>query len=114
MKKGFILLICLAFAFLMITGCNKKNSKTTSTTKVDPVKEGKRLVKDKGCLACHTLNGKKLVGPTFKGLYGKKEKVLSNGKEREITVDDAYIKKSIKEPKADIVKGYPPSMVLTS
>lgn len=70
--------------------------------------QGKQLVQSKQCLTCHSLNGKKLVGPTFKGLYGKKETVIvkATGKEKEITVDDAYIEESIKNPDKLKTKGF--------
>ncbi|PIQ26717.1 cytochrome c oxidase subunit II [bacterium (Candidatus Blackallbacteria) CG17_big_fil_post_rev_8_21_14_2_50_48_46] len=67
---------------------------------------GEQLLKDKGCLGCHTLDGSKLVGPTYKGLVGRKETILTQDKEHEITVDEAYLRRSIQEPNADIVKGY--------
>jgi cytochrome c oxidase subunit 2 len=35
---------------------------------------------------------------------------MTNGKQRVITADDAYIKQSILHPDADIVKGFPPIM----
>lgn len=69
---------------------------------------GAELVRAKGCLACHTTDGAKLVGPTWKSVYGKKETVIST--EREVTVDEDYISRSIRDPQADIVKGYPASM----
>ena len=71
---------------------------------------GEQLSKSKGCTACHSLDGSRLVGPSYKGLYGSKQTVVSGGAEREITVDDAYIKKSMIEPTADVVKGYQPLM----
>ena len=64
-----------------------------------------------GCTACHSLDGSKLVGPSFKGLFGITETVLTDGEERTITVDEDYIRKSIKEPMADITSGYPPVMI---
>ena len=48
-----------------------------------------------------------MVGPSYKGIFGHKITVASNGKEREIVVDEEYIKKSILETEADIVKGFP-------
>ncbi|MDD4992490.1 MAG: cytochrome c oxidase subunit II [Paludibacter sp.] len=66
-----------------------------------------QAVEKNGCLACHSMNGTKLVGPTFKGLYGSKSNVLTNGAARQVTVDDAYIEKSIYEPNADVANGYP-------
>ena len=58
------------------------------------------------CSACHSLDGHKLIGPTFKGLWGKKETVITAGKKKEIVVDAAYLKRAIVAPQADIVEGY--------
>jgi len=71
---------------------------------------GLGLLENHGCLGCHTLDGKPGVGPTFKGLWGRSETVLTNGRERLITVDEAYVRRSILEPKADVVKGFQPVM----
>ena len=71
---------------------------------------GEALSKSKGCVACHSTDGSKLVGPSYKGIYGKTETVLTGGQEREVTVDDAYIKHSMLKPTDDIVKGYQPLM----
>jgi len=71
---------------------------------------GKHLASSKGCVACHSDDGSRLIGPSFKGVYGKKEIVIANGTEREITVDDDYIRKSITDSMSEIVKGYQPLM----
>jgi cytochrome c oxidase subunit 2 len=71
---------------------------------------GKQLATSKGCVACHSSDGSKLIGPSYKGLYGSKQTVVSAGAEHEVTVDDAYIKKSMLEPTADVVKGFQPLM----
>ncbi len=80
--------------------------KMDSTMAAKPGAAGKLIVDQKGCNACHTIDGTKLVGPSYKGIFGHKVTVSTDGKEREITVDGDYIKKSILEPDADIVKGY--------
>lgn len=72
--------------------------------------KGKELYQSKGCSVCHSIDGSKIIGPSFKGLFGKKEKVTTNGKEREVVVDEAYIMKSEHEPNADIVVGFQPLM----
>ena len=74
-----------------------------------PAERGKALVHDAGnmCITCHSLDGSRLVGPSFKGIWGRKEK-MSDG--TEIVVDEAYIKESIWKPTAKIVEGYPPAM----
>ena len=50
------------------------------------------------------------MGPTYKGLYGSRVTVLTNGKERTITADDAYLRRSVERPKADVAKGFPDIM----
>ncbi len=72
--------------------------------------DGAKLFQEKGCFACHSTDGTPKVGPTLKGIFGHKTTVLTAGKERQVTVDDAYLKTSILDPQADIVKGFPPVM----
>ncbi len=71
-----------------------------------PAASGKRIMQNIGCLACHTIDGNKLVGPSFKGIYGHEVTVKTGGETRTVTVDDEYLKKSIFDPNADIVEGY--------
>lgn len=71
-----------------------------------PDPEGLTLLKNTGCLACHSQDGSKLVGPSFKGLYESEKVVITDGEERTIIADDDYIIKSITDPDLDLVKGY--------
>lgn len=71
---------------------------------------GKRLATSNGCVACHSSDGSRLVGPSFKSLYGKVETVITAGETREITADDDYLRNSIINPMDDIVDGYQPLM----
>jgi len=71
---------------------------------------GKALLEKHGCLGCHSLDGTTKVGPTFKGIFGRQATVLTAGVERVITVDDEYLRRSILDPGADVVKGYQPVM----
>ncbi len=68
------------------------------------------LLRQKQCLDCHSLDGSVMVGPTFKGLYGRRETVASGGAVREVTVDDARLAMAIRSPTSEIVSGYPPAM----
>jgi len=77
---------------------------------VDPG-EGLTLLKQNACTGCHSLDGTKLVGPTFKGIAGKEETVLINGKSVRITVDSAYLHKAIVDPDAELVEGYPKGLM---
>ncbi len=74
------------------------------------VEEGRLLAKKSGCLGCHSTDGSKLIGPSFKGLYMRKETVITKGMEGEVVADEEYLMRSILDPTADIVKGFPPIM----
>lgn len=68
--------------------------------------DGKTVATQKGCVACHSVDGTRIVGPSYKGLFGSKHKVVTAGSEREITADEEYIKRSVLNPEADVVVGY--------
>jgi len=67
---------------------------------------GAALYKARGCNACHSLDGSRLVGPSFKGAWGRSEKTNAG----DVTVDMAYLKESLLTPMAKVVDGYPPAM----
>jgi cytochrome c oxidase subunit 2 len=71
---------------------------------------GHELLEKHGCLGCHSLDGSPRLGPTFKGIWGRKVTVLTGGTERNIVVDADYLRRSLLEPNADVVKGFPPVM----
>lgn len=73
---------------------------------------GAQLFQEKGCMACHSIDGTPRVGPTLRGLFGKTVIVLMDGKEQKLLADEAYLRKSLLEPNVDVVKGYPPIMPL--
>jgi cytochrome c oxidase subunit 2 len=64
---------------------------------------GKALVAQNGCGACHSLDGSKLTGPTWRGLFGSQVK-LSDGKT--VAADEAYLTESITDPSAKVVQGF--------
>jgi len=71
-----------------------------------PGAEGLALLKVKGCLACHSTDGSRIIGPTFLNLFGEQAVVVRDGKDVTITVDEDYIRKSILDPNSEITKGY--------
>lgn len=72
-----------------------------------PATEGLAIMKNLGCLACHSSDGSKIVGPTYLNLYGSQQVVIMNGAEFTVKVDDEYIKQRILDPSYQVVKGYP-------
>ena len=71
-----------------------------------PEHPGLAIIKANACTTCHSLDGTKIIGPSLKGIYGTKRIVITNNTEREVVADDEYIKRSILDPNADIVKGF--------
>jgi len=68
--------------------------------------EGLEVIKRNACTTCHSLDGSRLVGPSFKKLFDTKRIVITNEKEKEVTANEEYISTSILNPNADVVKTY--------
>ena len=64
---------------------------------------GELLYRQQACASCHSLDGSRVVGPTFKGLYGA-NRVFDDGSTA--VADDNYLRESILNPAARIVEGY--------
>jgi len=67
------------------------------------VEVGRKVAAAKGCLACHSVDGTPRVGTTFKGLWGREEKLASGGSVR---VDENYLRESVLKPGAKVVAGF--------
>jgi cytochrome c oxidase subunit II len=90
--KRTILWLGLLFCVLFLTSCSSGGES-----------DGLQLAKDKGCLACHSTDGSKSVGPTWQGLYGATVE-LEDGST--VTADEAYLKEALENPGAQRVKGF--------
>lgn len=73
----------------------------------DAVATGQRLFAEKGCVACHTIDGSPGVGPTLKALLGREES-LADG--TTVVVDETFIEEQIRFPNKRPIKGFPPIM----
>ena len=71
------------------------------------VQRGRELAAVNACLSCHSTTGEIIVGPSWKGLFGKDER-LADGST--VTVDAAYVRESMLNPGAKIVEGFNPAM----
>ncbi|MDB4639330.1 cytochrome c oxidase subunit II [bacterium] len=80
-----------------------------SSRPVDQTPEawGEKLYNQRGCAGCHSLDGSKRVGPSFKESYGNM-RPLAEGVP--VIADEDYIRNSILYPKKQVVKGYQPVM----
>ena len=71
-----------------------------------PEHPGLAVIKANACITCHSLDGSKIIGPSFKGLYGRKRIVTTDAGEKEVEANDEYIKRAIVDPNAEVVKGF--------
>ena len=75
--------------------------------------QGWEVLRKNGCNACHSQDGSKLVGPSYLSGWGNTRTVVTGRDEREVTMDEEYVKRSIYEPNADVVKGYNKGLMLS-
>ena len=68
---------------------------------------GEKIYKSKACMTCHSTDGKAGVGPSFKGVFGHEVEFADGSK---ATVDENYIRESVLNPQAKVVKGFAPVM----
>ncbi len=64
--------------------------------------QGQRVAAELGCFKCHTVDGTQHIGPTWRGLYGRKRTFL-DGSAR--VADEAYLTESMMDPGAHVVAG---------
>lgn len=64
------------------------------------------IMRNNACLSCHSLDGSKLIGPSFKGLYNSPKRIIVDGKENQVVANDEYIIRAIYDPDVELVKGY--------
>jgi cytochrome c oxidase subunit II len=73
---------------------------------VVPEPDGYLLLRNTGCIACHSVDGTKLVGPSFKGLFGSERTVTAGSGQITVKADEKYITNSIYDPDSQIVSGF--------
>ncbi len=77
-------------------------AKPTAPPPAEPTHPGFKVIDANLCSTCHTLDGQPGIGPTFKGLYGRTEKLRDGST---VTVNDAFIREKLLHPDAKVVAG---------
>ncbi|MEL6712496.1 MAG: cytochrome c oxidase subunit II [Planctomycetota bacterium] len=77
-----------------------------------PVVVGEKAYTKLGCKTCHSINGTKVIGPSFASLWGAERRFDPNCPDSETVpaADKNYIRRSILKPHDQIVLGYPDQM----
>jgi len=73
---------------------------------------GAKLYKENACITCHSVDGSKGTGPSWKGLYGSTVELNAalSGGVGSVTFDEAYVHESVLKPTAKVVAGFNPVM----
>jgi len=64
----------LLLCSVVVLGCSGSKPPTS-----DELAKGRELCRSKDCLSCHSVDGTKSDGPTFKGMYSAKQSVSAKG-----------------------------------
>jgi cytochrome c oxidase subunit 2 len=114
----FILFTCVAMLSLLLAACGAEEEDTGGDGGNAPIStaatgsgdtatpgdaEAGRAIWQSQCAMCHSLDGGEAIGPTWQGIW-MHEVALEDG--TTVTVDEAYITESIREPNARIVEGF--------
>lgn len=75
--------------------------------RLPPIEAGRKLYETRGCMQCHSVDGKVGIGPSFLGIFGQEVNLRGNQK---LKVDENYLRESIVEPGAKVVAGFEPVM----
>jgi cytochrome c oxidase subunit 2 len=65
---------------------------------------GKKVFLQRGCVACHSIDGTRKVGPSLKAVWGNEVKHADGSTAR---FDEEYLRESIQKPGARVVAGFP-------
>ncbi|MDZ7638162.1 MAG: cytochrome c oxidase subunit II [Bryobacterales bacterium] len=64
---------------------------------------GKLLYVNKGCNTCHSIDGSRIQGPSFKGIWGETHQFVGAAP---TVVDENYVRESILQPALKVRSGY--------
>lgn len=70
---------------------------------VTPEQRGAKIYAKKTCITCHTIDGTSGTGPSWKGVWGKDEKLDEGSSKPDRVVDEQYVTDSILDPSKDVV-----------
>jgi len=69
--------------------------------------EGFRVLLRNNCFTCHSTDGtNRPDGPTFRGLYGSKRRIVKGGDVATVDANEDYLRRAITDPDDEIVEDY--------
>jgi mono/diheme cytochrome c family protein len=105
------LLLVVVAAAVFVAACEGNDGTPAEPDLTGEAARGRQLVEEQGCLSCHTTDGTDSTGPTWTGLVGSQVQ-LADG--TTVVADDAYLLRSILEPDAQVVDGFPAGLMASA
>ena len=99
--------LLLASLLILLAACGDDGADLGSQART-PEERGLVLANTKACTACHALDGTRGIGPSWVGIYGSMRTFADGSSAR---VDEAYLRRSILEPAAQVVEGFDSVMI---
>jgi cytochrome c oxidase subunit II len=72
-----------------------------------PAQVGEKIFKQRGCVQCHSIEGKSGTGPHLNGIFGHSVKLTSG---ETVIAEENYIRQSVLDPASQVVAGFQPVM----
>ena len=108
MRRRFALLAAVVLSLgggALLASCGDDGGSDGASVVLSAAGErGKVVAQAQGCISCHTVDGAKSTGPTWKDLAGS-ERMLEGGET--VVADDAYLRTAIVAPRGQVLEGYP-------
>jgi cytochrome c oxidase subunit 2 len=105
-RENFVMKRHVVFVFLLaLAACTEDAAPSAPQT---PAERGLAFVSANACTACHALDGSRGIGPSWVGIYGS-TRTFADGSRA--LVDEAYLRRSMLEPAAQVVEGFDSVMV---
>lgn len=111
-RSDKVLALAVAVIVPLVAACGRGGGADTAGPALSgPAAQGEELVGQRGCLSCHSTDGSPGTGPTWKGLAGSSVR-LADG--RTLVADADYLRRSMLEPDADTVAGFPAGLMASA
>lgn len=91
---------------LMLGGGDDRTGVTPVASLGDPLR-GRQVVLKYGCVTCHSDDGTRMQGPSFKGLLNSTVQYIDGSTG---IVDEADVRYALREPAGKVIDGFEPSM----
>lgn len=80
---------------------------TAKADNLPPLEKGRKLYVTKGCAQCHSIDGSRITGPSWKDVFGSMQPMTDGSQSM---VDEAFVHAFVRNPQAKVPMGYSPVM----